>query len=229
MKKIYYIFLLIIVFNVSGCGPKILTKYEAFPNHYKEMPLSILVLPPVNLTTAADARDYYLTTIAEPFSFSGYYIFPAELTTSILRVEGIPDTELLLNTPPQKFKEYFGADAVLYTTINKWSTSYYVIGGNVTVNISFVLKSANTGDVLWKYSGEMKVDTTGENRVGGYAGLALMLVETAVKTATQDYTPMAKKINYMVLNTMPYGKYNELFNTDQNFKVVMEDKIKDKN
>jgi hypothetical protein len=228
MKKICSVLLLISLLYLTGCAPKMLTKSDAFPNHYKEMPLSVLVLPPINTTTAADAREFYATTIAEPLSFSGYYVHSTELVMEVLRFEGIPDSELLLDIPPQKFKEYFGADAVLYTTINKWNTSYYVIGGNVTVGLNFLLKSTNTSDILWKYSGEMTVDTTGENRVGGLLGLALQLAETAIKSAATDYTPIAKKINYMVLNTIPYGRYHELHNTDQGYQIVMESKVKDK-
>jgi hypothetical protein len=228
MNKLWSLLLLISVLCLSSCGPKLLTKSDAFPNHYKEMPISILVLPPVNTTTAADANEYYATTIAEPLSFAGYYVCSTELVTEILRSEGTPDSDLLLNTPPQKFKEYFGADAVLYITINKWDTSYYVIGGKVTVGLNFILKSTNTSDILWKYSGTMTMDTTGKNRAGGLGGLLLQLAETAIATAATDYVPIAKNINYNVLYTMPYGKYNELYKTDQNYNVVLESVVKDK-
>ncbi|NIS74702.1 MAG: hypothetical protein GTO08_05375, partial [Deltaproteobacteria bacterium] len=45
---------------------------------YQEQPLTILVLPPMNETTAADAKEYYATTIAEPLSLQGFYVLPIE-------------------------------------------------------------------------------------------------------------------------------------------------------
>ncbi|MCF7972160.1 MAG: DUF799 domain-containing protein [Methylococcaceae bacterium] len=42
-------------------------------------------------------------------------------------VAGIYDAELLKDIPLGKFREYFGADAVLFTTIKKWDLSYIVI------------------------------------------------------------------------------------------------------
>src|SRR4030067_3610572 len=93
------------------------TKGEKFPLLYEEAPSAILVLPPINQTTAANAKEYYSTTIQEPLSFTGYYGFPYEVTTEILKMEGIYDTELLKQLSLQKFREYFGADAVLFTTI----------------------------------------------------------------------------------------------------------------
>ena len=212
-----------LVIVTTGCGLKLITKEEAFPNMYKERPVSILVLPPINETTAADAKEYYSVTIAEPVSFSGHYVYPIEMVSEILKNEGMYDTELMLNTPVQKFKEYFGADAVMFVRIKNWETSYYVIGGSVTVGVEFVLRSTSTGDQLWKYAGKLKVDTTGENRAGGLAGLLLQAVETAVKTATTDYVPIARRANFMTLNSIPFGKYHGQFNKDHKIQIIPQD------
>ena len=103
-NKIIILILSLIIIN--GCAT-ILTKGEAFPKMYKEKPVSILVLPPINESTAADAKEYYSTTIAEPLSFVGYYVFPIEIVNEVLKQEGIYDTELIVNLDPSKFKEYF--------------------------------------------------------------------------------------------------------------------------
>jgi len=203
-----------------GCATTI-TKGEAFPKMYEEKPLSILVLPPINESTSPDAKEYYSTTIAEPLSFAGYYVFPIEIVNEVLKQEGIYDTELIVDLDASKFKEYFGADAVLFTRIIEWNTSYYVVGGNVKVHIAFDLVSTNTGELLWSYNGKLTVDTTGDgNNIGGAAGLLLQLAETAVKTAAQDYTPLAKKVNTTVLTTIPFGVYHAQHGTDQSFTGV---------
>jgi len=202
------------------------TKIDAFPNMYEEQPLSILVLPAINNSTSAEATDYYKTTIAEPLSFSGYYIFPIELVSDVFKQEGIQDTAALANTDPRKFGEAFGADAVLYVTINKWDTNYYVVGGNVKVDVSFLLKSTKTGSPLWSYSDELTVDTTSNSSGGGLIGLAVNMVATAVSTAMTDYVPIAKKVNYMALSSMPMGKYNKDFMKDKEWKAVNVDKEK---
>lgn len=226
MKNFKLIYLLVCLLLLSSCGPKMITKQEAFPKMYEEQPVSILVLPPINETTAADAKEYYSTTIAEPLSFEGYYIYPIEVTSDILKYEGLYDTELLLNVPPQKFKEYFGADTVLYIRILKWDTSYYVIGGNVTVAVQLLLRSAETGEDLWKYDGTIQVDTTGSDYgAPGLAGLLVKVISTAVKTATTDYVPIAKRANYITLLTLPYGKYHPNHNKDMDSKVVIQNKV----
>lgn len=215
--------LLALTILLSACGPKYTTKKDAFPNMYEERPLSILVLPPINMTTAADAKEYYSTTIAEPLSFAGYYIFPIEVTSDILRNEGLYDTELLGGLPPEKFKQFFGADAVMYIKILKWDTSYYVIGGHVTVAIDCLMKSTTTGRDLWKYDGLIRVDTSGDSGgSGGLAGLLVNVVVTAIKTATTDYVPIAKRANIITISSMPYGKYNPNFNTDRDAQIILK-------
>ncbi len=215
-----------LLFLLSACGPQFIAKKDAFPEMYRERPVSILVLPPVNMTTAADAKEYYMTTLVEPLSLAGYYVFPIEVTADILKAEGLPDTELLLNTPSRKFKEYFGADAVLYPKILKWDTAYYVIGGNVTVSVDCLLKSTATENTLWRYTGTMVLDTSGDsgNSGGGLAGLLVKALATAVKTASTDYIPVAQKANAITISTLPFGKYRPEYGTDKDMQIVLQKK-----
>ena len=176
-------YLLIISLLLVGCAQK--SKLDFFPDIYNELPKSILVLPPINKSTSADATEYYSTTIAEPLSFAGYYVYPIEITKEVLKSEGIYDASLLKDLPMAKFQEYFGADAVLFTEIIEWDKSFYVIGGNVEVNIEFVLKSTKTEKTLWSYKGNIKVDTTSDDsEIPGLAGFLLEVAVTAAQTGT---------------------------------------------
>lgn len=226
MKIIKMGILGLIIIGVSSflfsCS-KVITKNEAFPRMYEEKPISILVLPPINETTAAEAKEYYNTTIAEPLSQTGYYVFPIEVVTAVLNSEGLYDTEILDESSIPKFKEYFDADAVLFIKILKWDTSYYVVGGNMVVDVAYKLISTKTSNILWAYEGEIKVDTSGDSGgAGGLAGLLVKVASTAVKTASTDYVPMAKKANVEALITIPFGKYHDKFGKDANQKVVEE-------
>jgi hypothetical protein len=212
--------LLVITLFGSACSTPT-TKGEEFPLMYQESPASILILPPMNKSTAADAKEYYSTTIQEPLSLTGYYTYPYELTTEILKMEGIYDTERLQNLPLTKFREYFGTDAVLFTTIKKWDTSYIVLASSLTVSVACVLKSTKSEQVLWQYNGTVKVDLSGgNNRGGSIAGLLVKVVVTAVKTALTDYVHYARRANFLALSSIPYGKYHPKFNQDQGNKIV---------
>lgn len=174
----------------------------------------------MNESTAADAKEYYSTTIQEPLAFTGYYTFPYPITSEILKMEGIYDTELLVNLPLSKFKEYFGADAVLFTTIKKWDLSYMVLASTLTVSIDCELKSTTSNQTLWKYTGTVVVDLSGGDTGGGLAGLIVKVIVAAVQSAVADYVPYARQANYRALSSMPYGKYHQQHNKDQQVQFI---------
>ena len=221
LKKYFCsIFGILAILLLSACAPKMSTKLAEFPMMYEERPASILILPPINESTAADAKEYYSTTIQEPLAFAGYYTFPYQITSEILKMEGIYDTELLVNLPLSKFKEYFGADAVLFTTIKKWDLSYMILASTLTVSIDCKLKSTTSNQILWKYTGTVVVDLSGGNAGGGLAGLIVKVVVAAVQSAVADYAPYARQANYRALTSMPYGKYHSEHNKDQQVQFV---------
>jgi hypothetical protein len=136
-------------------------------------------------------------------------------------MEGIYDTELLSNVSLSKFREYFGADAVLFTTIEKWDLSYVVLASTLTVSIDCALKSTQTDRILWNYKGTVVVDLSGGGDAGGgLAGLIAKAVVTAVSTAVADYVPYARMANYRALASMPVGKYHDRHNQDQSDQFV---------
>ncbi|MFA5617926.1 MAG: GNA1162 family protein [Syntrophorhabdaceae bacterium] len=224
MKKatLYVIALVTMVILLGACVPTTVAKKDAFPLMYSERPLSILVLPAINMTTAADAKEYYLTTVAEPISYAGYYVLPIEVTTDILKSVGLPDTELVGDDHLRKFKEFFGVDAVLFVRIITWNTHYSVLAGNVSVGIECALKSTTTSGTLWNYKGTVVVDTTSSSGTG-IGGLITNLIATAIATASADYVPIARRVNYMVLGTMPYGRYHPAFNADREVQIIQGD------
>ena len=204
----------------SGCAPKMATKGAEFPLMYEEAPACILILPPMNESTAADAKEYYSTTIQEPLSFCGFYVLPYEVTTEVIKMEGIYDTELLRDTPLTKFREYFGADAVLFTTIKKWDLAYLILASTLTVSVDCELKSTKTDQVLWKYNGTVVVDLSGGNTGGGLAGLIAKVIITAVSSAMADYVPYARMANYRSLVSMPCGKYHPQYLKDKDQEFI---------
>ncbi|MBW1615193.1 MAG: DUF799 family lipoprotein [Deltaproteobacteria bacterium] len=217
--KNYLIFGILIMFLMPACAT-MSTKLAEFPRMYEEQPASILILPPMNESTAADAKEYYSTTIQEPLAFSGYYTFPYPITADILKMEGIYDSELLVNMPLAKFKEYFGADAVLFTTIKKWDLSYMILASTLTVSIDCKLKSTTSDQTLWKYTGTVVVDLSGGDTGAGVAGLVAKVIITAVSSAIADYVPYARQANYQALTSMPLGKYHTQHSKDQDMPFI---------
>lgn len=225
MNKIKSIVISLVALTIVGCKSTQVTKGEAFPNMYLEKPKSVLVVPAVNNTTAPESSTFITTTLAEPLTRHGFYVAPIELVTTIFQQEGIVDGAQLHQLAPSIFADQFGVDAVLFVTIDKWQTNYYVVAGNVEVSLKYQLMSTRTGEELWAYEDQLKVDTSSNDNGGSLAGLIVDLAATAIKTATTDYVPIAKRVNYMALTSAPFGHYHKGHNQDQAIPSVNKTKI----
>ncbi len=194
------------------------TKGSAYPQMYQEKPRSILILPPINESTDTEAKDYYMTTTEVPFALMGYYVFPTEMVADILNQEGIYDASILQNMPATKFYEYFGADAVLFTTIHKWDVSYTVVASTLHVAISAKLVSTKTNKVLWEHSKSVTVDL-GSANTNSLEGLLISVVLTAINTASADYVEYAKVVNDKLIYTLPAGPYSPMYLKDEDMPL----------
>ena len=213
---------LILIFGTSlflvSCGTTQQSKLEAYPSMYDDrQPLSVLVIPAINNTTAADATDYFNVTINEPLSNFGYYTMPVEIVKDIFQKEGIVDSTMIKGIPASIFRKNFGAVAVLFVTINAWDKNYIVISGNVTVSMEYVMLSTDSNEILWQYSATQVVDTTAEST--GF--IIADLISTAITTAATDYVPIAKQVNYQAFAGLPHGKYSTRHRIDGEEKILI--------
>lgn len=218
LKRYAPLLALVAAVLMTGCAatqPGV-TKGEAFAKMYEEDPRSILVLPAMNESTAAEAKDYYATTIEMPLAQTGYYVFPMEMVSDILKQEGIYDTELLYSLPVNKFYDYFGADAVMFTRIKKWDVAYTVLASTLTVTIASEAVSTKSNEKLWSYTGSVTVDLSGNSGGdGGLGGLLAQAISTAINTAAADYVDYAHVANARLFFALPAGPYHPMHQQDQ--------------
>ncbi len=193
---------LIIVF-LSGCA-EMGTKQDAYPSMYTDRkPVSMLIVPAINESTAADAGDLLNVTVTQPFSNHGYYVMPMPIVADIFRREGILEGTQVKGLPTSIFKKNFGADSVLFMTIESWDKNYAVLAGNVTVSIEYVLLSTETNEVLWSYDSTVVVDTSGSS-----GNIFADLISTAIATGIADYVPVAYQVHATASQALPFGKYH---------------------
>ena len=69
------------------------------------------------------APDYFLSTVPIPLAERGYYVFPVNLVKRVLEDDGLSDAVLVHSADPKRLAALFGADAVLYVTIERWDAS----------------------------------------------------------------------------------------------------------
>lgn len=168
-------------------------------------PRSILVVPTVNRSLDVDAPNYVLATLPVPLAEKGYYVFPVNTAKVVLEQEGFYEGERIHQQPPETLAKLFGADAVLYVTINRWDAQYAVLTTTVTVEFDYRMVSKD-GTEIWSESTRMQYQP--QNNSGGVLG---MLISAAIARAVPNYMPLAQQANQQVFvlgpNAIPDGPY----------------------
>ena len=163
--------LLAVVF-VLGCAAPPKPDQSAFRN---SKPASILVLPPVNQSTDIRGSLSLLSTVTHPLSEAGYYVFPVAMVEATFKENGLPLPDQMHEAPLSKLQSIFGADAVLYLTLEKYGSTYVVIDSQTVVTAQARLVDARTGTLLWQGRASAS-DAEGRDNSNGLVGLLLTSV-----------------------------------------------------
>ena len=194
---------LALVAGLSACvtapAPK---NYDAFT---AAEPYSILVPPPINRSTDALAGDYLLTTIAKPLANRGYYVFPINLVKRVLEDDGMSEPNEVHAADPSHLGGLFGADTVLYITIEKWTAEYIVLDTIVKVDLSYKLKETATGQTIWEHRQTAQYAANEGNGGGGIAGLVAKVIVAAITKAKPDYMRVSRQANGAAFGTPQQG------------------------
>ena len=209
MKKLI-LFALVAITLASCSTPK--TMGEQYAAMYDEKPVAIAVMPPINRTTHAEAKDLFYTTMYLPLCEKGYYVYSPYLTMEMFQQESAYDAEMFLENDLTAFRNVLGADAVMFTIIKDWRRNN--LGGKLKVNIEYILRSTKTGQTLYQREGNISVDTSVNTGSGAFGALA-SLIATAISTATTDKVIAGRKCNAFVLSDLPAGKYSNQYEVDK--------------
>lgn len=138
---------LVVGFLMGGCAtlpPKDYSLYEA------HMPKSILVLPPINQTSEINANYSFYTQTSKPIAEMGYYVYPVVLVDQFFKENGVTIADEMHNIPLDKLYEVFGADAVLYITVEQYGSKYVVFSSNTIIVASAVMVDSKSGEEIWR-------------------------------------------------------------------------------
>jgi hypothetical protein len=185
---------------LSGCATQLPKQDLSAFNAAK--PRSILVVPAANKSLDVDAPNYLLTTLTVPLAEKGYYVFPVHTAKTVLEQEGFYDGDQVQKQPPERLAQLFGADAVLFVTINRWDAQYAVLATTVTVDFDYRLVYKD-GTEIWKANKKMQYSPQQQNAGSPLANLIASAVSAALTRAKPNYMPLAQTANFQVLTMEP--------------------------
>jgi len=198
------------VLLLTGCQtvkPYDYTNFRAHP------PRSILVLPPLNESTAVEGTYGYLTTVTRPVAERGYYVFPVAVVDQFMKQNGLPSAAEMQQAPLAKVAEITGADAVLFLDLKQYGAQYKLLASVVTVEVTAKLVDTRSGILLWEGHGLAQQGSNGSGNLLGD------LIAAAITQAINKKTDRAHQVSRIAnanlffpeQTGLPYGPYSEKY------------------
>lgn len=179
---------------LTGCvtvPPKDYTEFR------KSNPRSILVLPPLNESTDVGASYSLLTTTTRPLAELGYYVMPVAVVDQFLKENGMTLPGEMHQAPMNKLHEVFGADAVMYITIQQFGSKYQVFSANTVVQAKGKLVDCRSGVTIWE--GHVQAVANGQS------GLLEAIVTQILNKLTDQAHMVATMASYQLFVTPTQG------------------------
>jgi hypothetical protein len=120
-----------------------------YTNFINADPHSILVVVSDSFSNDINAVPAVLSSAVLPLSEAGYYVLPVTMVNETFRYNGVTGIGELKDIPLQKYKEVFGADAIMFLTIKEYQSHYAVLDSYFQVEVSAQLVDVDTGVTLW--------------------------------------------------------------------------------
>ncbi len=139
-------------------------------NLFAHPPRTILILPPINNTTRAEAPAAFHITAIKPLVEQGYYTFPPLLTMAMFTDRTRSEGALSSLVSPQQLGELFGVDAILYITITEWNRGFQLIIPVSKVTAEYALVDTASGETLWKHTEHREAEESTNTMAGAEGG-----------------------------------------------------------
>lgn len=198
----------------AGCAAPPTTDYSIYRDR---LPRSVLVLPPLNHSVQVNAPYGYLSTISQPLAEAGYYVFPVAVVDAFMKENGLPTPGEMHTVGLDKIDQVFGADAVLYVTIEDYGQKYQVLSSTTIVKAHANLVDVATGATLWEGRAQV-VQGSGDSGGGVIGMLVTAAVAQVINSAGDNAHALASQANaQMIVNAdtgLLLGPYSPGYDTD---------------
>ncbi len=195
---------------LAGCQTVAPYDYSNFRLH---PPRSILILPPLNESTAVEGTYSWLSTVSRPVAERGYYVFPVEVVDQLMKANGLPGAGEMHEVPLEKLREVTGADAVLYPVLHQYGSQYQLISSTTAVRVTARLVDTRTGLTLWENTATAQQGSSGTGSLLG--DLIAAAVSQAINANTDPAHGVSRAANQLLFGTrkreLPPGPYDPKF------------------
>ncbi len=152
-------------------------EYKIDPYMKDHVPVSVAVLPFVNLSEKKEAVDVLRRGFYNHFSSLPFRDMELYKIDDLLVGAGLTDADMIAKKTPQELGKILGVDAVVYGSISNFDKFFLVMYSQVAVGAEVKMYDTKTGNFLW--SGKHTV----RKHEGGFSTNPVGIVATVIVTA----------------------------------------------
>jgi len=167
------------------------------PNYKENIPRSVAVLPMLNETVNLKAAEVFRPIVQQKVVHKGYHTPAASFIDQRLREKGIHEAGQVNTLSPQELGKLLGVEAVLFSTVTDFSTTYLLAYASMTVGARFELVDVKNGEKLWTSDHQVKETKIATDRKS--------MEDTLKFAALQSYTPYTQRVTDACFATLPNG------------------------
>ena len=142
--------MLLLVTLVSACASDLQTKVSGHINGLSKHQ-TVAILP-------VEARDEGQKEMAKMFrqglyanlKQSKFNLLEKYIVDGLLKQNHLNNPASFLNINPMQFGEILGADAIVFSRINKVERSYFIVHSSIELSVSVQMVDTRTGEILWR-------------------------------------------------------------------------------
>ena len=142
--------MLLLVTLVSACASDLQTKVSGHINGLSKHQ-TVAILP-------VEARDEGQKEMAKMFrqglyanlKQSKFNLLEKYIVDRLLKQNHLNNPASFLNINPMQFGEILGADAIVFSRINKVERSYFIVHSSIELSVSVQMVDTRTGEILWR-------------------------------------------------------------------------------
>ncbi|HPD55671.1 MAG TPA: DUF799 family lipoprotein [Smithellaceae bacterium] len=187
-----YFILIFLITAFAACSAKKQNQAKLDPS---KNPVNIIAVMPVeNKTKDEIAPSLLRAKIIDELYFKGYNKLSPEMIDRRLEELNTNSQKAdISNIEPQRLRDLVGADAVLYSTLQKSDKPIGFFSAPVTVSLSCELRKSDNGEVIWRASHTAKSRNFAFTRKG------------REMKSCRAYEEVMEEVVNKIMETMPLG------------------------
>ncbi len=142
--------MLLLATLVSACASDLQTKVSGHLNGLSRHQTVAILPVEANNAGQKEMAKMFRQGLYANLKQSKFNLLEKYIVDALLKQNNLNDPTSFLAINPMQFGEILGADAIVFSRINKVERSYFIVHSSIELSVSVQMVDTRTGEILWR-------------------------------------------------------------------------------